>query len=80
MVDPVATLSTYAEMDMPSTQPLSNIMVFGESAISDAVAIVLFVIFNEGREEFSYLDCALQTTELLFGSMFFGMITACVPI
>ena len=55
-------------------------MVFGESAISDAVAIVLFVIFNEGREEFSYLDCALQTTELLFGSMFFGMITACVPI
>jgi len=41
--DPVATLSTYAKLKV---DPLLNIMVFGESIINDAVAIVLFNIFN----------------------------------
>merc|ERR1719375_3075887 len=71
-VDPVATLSTYAEMDMPSTQPLLNIMVFGESAINDAVAIVLFEVFNEGWEDFSYFTCGFRMSKLLFGSILFG--------
>jgi len=41
--DPVATLSTYAKLKV---DPLLNIMVFGESIINDAVAIVLFGVFN----------------------------------
>jgi len=41
--DPVATLSTYSKLKV---QPLLNIMVFGESTINDAVAIVLFKVFN----------------------------------
>lgn len=42
--DPVATLSTYAKLKV---DPLLNIMVFGESIINDAVAIVAFGIFND---------------------------------
>lgn len=41
--DPVATLTTYSKLEV---EPLLNIMVFGESTINDAVAIVLFKIFN----------------------------------
>jgi len=41
--DPVATLSTYAKLKV---DPLLNIMVFGESIINDAVAIVVFNVFN----------------------------------
>uniref|UniRef100_A0A7S1F7Y0 Cation/H+ exchanger transmembrane domain-containing protein n=1 Tax=Noctiluca scintillans TaxID=2966 RepID=A0A7S1F7Y0_NOCSC len=41
--DPVATLSTYSHLKV---DPLLNIMVLGESVINDAVAIVLFKIFN----------------------------------
>jgi sodium/hydrogen exchanger 8 len=42
--DPVATLGTYAKLKV---EPLLNIMVFGESTINDAVAIVLFKVFND---------------------------------
>jgi sodium/hydrogen exchanger 8 len=41
--DPVATLATY---DKLKVEPLLNIMVFGESVINDAVAIVVFNVFN----------------------------------
>merc|ERR1719265_1649673 len=41
--DPVATLSTYSKLKV---DPLLNILVFGESIINDAVAIVLFNVFN----------------------------------
>merc|ERR1719236_453815 len=41
--DPVATLSTYAKLKV---DPLLNILVFGESIINVAVAIVLFGVFN----------------------------------
>jgi sodium/hydrogen exchanger 8 len=41
--DPVATLSTYSKLKV---DPLLNILVFGESIINDAVAIVLFDVFN----------------------------------
>jgi len=41
--DPVATLATYSSLKV---EPLLNILVFGESLINDAVAIVLFEIMN----------------------------------
>jgi sodium/hydrogen exchanger 8 len=44
--DPVATLTTYSKLKV---HPLLNIMVFGESTINDAVAIVLFRIFNSNE-------------------------------
>lgn len=42
--DPVATLATYSSLQV---EPLLHIMVFGESTINDAVAIVLFDIMND---------------------------------
>jgi len=41
--DPVATLSTYSSL---SVDPLLHILVFGESTINDAVAIVVFGVMN----------------------------------
>lgn len=41
--DPVATMSTYAKLKV---DPLLNIMVFGESIINDAVAVVFFNVLN----------------------------------
>lgn len=41
--DPVATLATYSKLRV---DPLLNIMVLGEAVINDAVAIVLFKMFN----------------------------------
>mmetsp|Transcript_29836 Transcript_29836/g.47655 ORF Transcript_29836/g.47655 Transcript_29836/m.47655 type:complete len:672 (+) Transcript_29836:74-2089(+) len=41
--DPVATMSTYAKLKV---EPLLNIMVFGESIINDAVAVVFFNVLN----------------------------------
>ncbi|CAK9053868.1 unnamed protein product [Durusdinium trenchii] len=41
--DPVATLATYASLKV---DPVLNVMVFGESMINDAVAIVVFEIMN----------------------------------
>lgn len=43
-VDPVATLATYSARKVT---PLLNVLVFGESIINDAVAIVLFNIVNQ---------------------------------
>jgi len=43
-IDPVATLSVFSDMDAP---PLLYNLVFGESVLNDAVAIVLFRTFEE---------------------------------
>jgi len=59
--DPVATLSTYSKLKV---QPLLNIMVFGESTINDAVAIVLFKVFNSDT---NFIDPETGT-ELLVGT------------
>lgn len=80
-VDPVATLSTYGALSIDKIQPLLNTMVFGESVINDAVAIVLFSMIN--RTPLDQLDLAASGMEvgyLLFGSMFFGTIVAGVFI
>jgi len=44
--DPVATLATYASLKV---DPVLNVMVFGESMINDAVAIVVFEIMNSAE-------------------------------
>jgi len=59
--DPVATLSTYTKLKV---QPLLNIMVFGESTINDAVAIVLFKVFNSDS---NFID-PTTGTKLMIGS------------
>ncbi|CAE7564732.1 SLC9A8 [Symbiodinium sp. CCMP2456] len=75
-VDPVATLATYAHLQV---DPLLNIIVFGESVVNDAVAIVLFRVLNSS-ESFEDLSVGQvtgrigsQTTLLLFGSVGLGI-------
>lgn len=75
-VDPVATLATYSNLGIPRFQPLLNIMVFGESAINDAVAIVLFGVVNKDWADLSMKVALLDCTWLLFGSLFFGVVIA----
>ncbi|KAK9915576.1 hypothetical protein WJX75_001018 [Coccomyxa subellipsoidea] len=53
--DPVATLSVFAELDVP---PLLYNIVFGESVLNDAVAIVLFRTLEE------FYDAPLKLTTL----------------
>jgi len=76
-VDPVATLCSYKALKV---EPLLNIMVFGEATINDAVAVVIFTIINERWNSLSYVRAAGRMTQLLFGSMLFGLITAGVLI
>mmetsp|Transcript_63637 Transcript_63637/g.149141 ORF Transcript_63637/g.149141 Transcript_63637/m.149141 type:complete len:609 (-) Transcript_63637:142-1968(-) len=75
-VDPVATLATYAHLQV---DPLLNIIVFGESVVNDAVAIVLFRVLNSS-ESFEDLSVGQvsgrigsQTALLLFGSVGLGI-------
>ena len=42
--DPVATLAVFSELDVP---PLLYNLVFGESVLNDAVAVVLFSTLSE---------------------------------
>mmetsp|Transcript_9189 Transcript_9189/g.22071 ORF Transcript_9189/g.22071 Transcript_9189/m.22071 type:complete len:606 (-) Transcript_9189:160-1977(-) len=78
-VDPVASLATYSSLNV---DPLLNILVFGESTINDAVAIVLFNVFNEGAIETNvdghlivdYVAVAQQVAVLLFGSILLGFL------
>lgn len=73
--DPVATLTTFAQLNIAKKQPLLNTLVFGESMINDAVAIVFFNAFNyAGHESWEHL--LVRMLFLLFGSMFLGAMTA----
>jgi len=76
-VDPVATLSTYSALGV---EPLLNIMVFGESTINDAVAIVLFNVINEDWNDLNYLTALGRMCYLLFGSMGFGVLVSMLLI
>jgi sodium/hydrogen exchanger 8 len=68
--DPVATLSTYAKLKV---DPLLNIMVFGESIINDAVAVVLFGVFNSDHYMVSSNGHDLEGLYLL-GSIVWGVL------
>merc|ERR1719443_678511 len=61
--DPVATLSTYSKLKV---DPLLNIMVFGESVINDAVAIVLFNVFNADDYMVDFKGRAVTGAKLFF--------------
>lgn len=78
-VDPVATLSTLAKLGLDVSQPLLHTMIFGESVVNDAVAIVLFKALNEGGE-LTGPHIALQVFKLLFGSWALGHVASCVLI
>lgn len=65
--DPVATLTTYSKLKV---HPLLNIMVFGESTVNDAVAIVLFKVFNSN----DLMGDPATGAELHFGPKLLGNI------
>jgi len=83
--DPVATLATFAKKKV---EPTLNVLVFGESIINDAVAVVLFGVINHGMQDGQHMSTedqqeqyfeatwhqhVLQTVaHLLIGSMICG--------
>jgi len=87
--DPVATLATYASLKV---EPLLNIMVFGESMINDAVAIVLFKTLNDnnimgnpaegGSKDLSeaFVPIIVGTLWNFIGSLVLGIGTAIVVV
>jgi len=72
-VDPVATLATFSKLGLDSSQPLLHTMIFGESVVNDAVAIVLFSTINEGWDELNWYTATCDISWLLFGSAGFGI-------
>lgn len=75
-VDPVATLSTFSRLGLDDTQPLLHTMIFGESVINDAVAIVLFHTINSSWADLTVLKSIYDIAVLLFGSAGFGILFA----
>ncbi|GMH41763.1 hypothetical protein BSKO_09673 [Bryopsis sp. KO-2023] len=63
-IDPVATLSVFSEMDAP---PLLYNLVFGESVLNDAVAVVLFRTF----EGFLGTEITFTTIFWVIGKFFY---------
>jgi len=79
-VDPVATLATFSKLGLDSSQPLLHTMIFGESVVNDAVAIVLFSTINEGWEELNWYTATMDICWLLFGSAGFGILVSAALI
>uniref|UniRef100_A0A7S1AN24 Cation/H+ exchanger transmembrane domain-containing protein n=1 Tax=Noctiluca scintillans TaxID=2966 RepID=A0A7S1AN24_NOCSC len=76
-VDPVATLSSYGKLNIQEKQPLLNTIVFGESAINDAVAIVLFDVINMSTlDTLGAMQISFEVSKLLFISVAFGIFLA----
>jgi len=80
--DPVATLATFAKKKV---EPTLNVLVFGESIVNDAVAVVLFGIVNMDEPDDYYSTnwhkSVLKTVaELLLGSMACGFLVACFMV
>eukprot|EP00450_Noctiluca_scintillans_P023695 CAMPEP_0194518746 /NCGR_PEP_ID=MMETSP0253-20130528/52229_1 /TAXON_ID=2966 /ORGANISM="Noctiluca scintillans" /LENGTH=484 /DNA_ID=CAMNT_0039362817 /DNA_START=201 /DNA_END=1655 /DNA_ORIENTATION=- len=75
-IDPVATLTIFGKMNMPRRQPLLNALVFGESVINDAVAIVIFKVINIHslvETETHWMSSVGTVLNLLFSSMLLGI-------
>jgi len=80
-VDPVATLSTYDSLNIATKNPLLHTLVFGESVINDAVAIVFFNVVNHFPVvEFDATQATVQILWLLLGSTIFGVLLASILI
>jgi len=76
-VDPVATLSSYGKLNMQAKQPLLNTIVFGESAINDAVAIIVFKVINMSHlDTLTHWQVYRDVFRLLFVSIMFGVLMA----
>ena len=82
-VDPVATLSIMGSPEL-NCDPLLYSLVFGESVLNDAVAIVLFRTFYNYYEEGQELDQSKIPVALVeflgvsLGSVFIGVITGLI--
>ena len=82
-VDPVATLSIMGSPEL-NCDPLLYSLVFGESVLNDAVAIVLFRTFYNYYEEGEELDQSKIPVALVeflgvsLGSVFIGVITGLI--
>mmetsp|Transcript_109752 Transcript_109752/g.321290 ORF Transcript_109752/g.321290 Transcript_109752/m.321290 type:complete len:635 (-) Transcript_109752:109-2013(-) len=74
--DPVATLCTFTKLSLDTTQPLLYTLLFGESVLNDAVAVVLFHAVNSSWGQLSVAHCAGYMALLLFGSAAFGVALA----
>lgn len=72
--DPVSTLAVFGELKV---DPLVFSLVFGESALNDAVAIVLFQTFvkfvNKSAEETSVVEIVLNFFGIFLGSVAIGI-------
>mmetsp|Transcript_28839 Transcript_28839/g.35434 ORF Transcript_28839/g.35434 Transcript_28839/m.35434 type:complete len:538 (-) Transcript_28839:1587-3200(-) len=81
-VDPVATLAIIGKPEM-QCDPLLYSLVFGESVLNDAVAIVLFHVFNKyqgSHEEFVGSDLGWVLLEFLGISFFSVLVGICVGL
>jgi len=82
-VDPVATLSIMGSPEL-NCDPLLYSLVFGESVLNDAVAIVLFRTFYNYYEEGTEFDSSKIPVALVeflgvsLGSVFIGVITGLI--
>jgi len=74
--DPVATLATFSKLGLDESQPLLHTMIFGESVINDAVAIVLFHTINMSWVRVTWAGVIYDILMLLFGSAGFGILCA----
>jgi len=73
--DPVATLANFGQLKLTHTQPLLVAIVFGESIVNDAVAIVLFDLINSVGSS-TPGAMAADMLILFFGSILLGVVLA----
>jgi sodium/hydrogen exchanger 8 len=73
--DPVATLSILGSSDI-NADPVCYSLVFGESVLNDAVAIVLFKTFEgfKGEKDFHLGQVFLKFAGVSLGSVFVGLV------
>lgn len=73
--DPVATLSILGSSDI-NADPVCYSLVFGESVLNDAVAIVLFKTFEgfKGAKNFDIIQVFLKFAGVSIGSVFIGIV------
>eukprot|EP00182_Erythrolobus_australicus_P000560 CAMPEP_0185837592 /NCGR_PEP_ID=MMETSP1353-20130828/11644_1 /TAXON_ID=1077150 /ORGANISM="Erythrolobus australicus, Strain CCMP3124" /LENGTH=618 /DNA_ID=CAMNT_0028536529 /DNA_START=262 /DNA_END=2118 /DNA_ORIENTATION=+ len=76
-VDPVATIAVFSALKVNNTL---HFLVFGESVLNDAVAIVLYRTFSDlgGADKHSFMAPMVSFVVMFFGSTVIGIVTACL--
>lgn len=79
-IDPVATLSVFADLN---AKPLLYNLVFGESVLNDAVAIVLFKVLSSFHAQAEFTLATIPYVFVVFsavslGSILVGVACACL--